>query len=119
VFSPSNPLVSLGTILTIPGVRDALRKAPGRRIAISPIVDGGTIKGPADRMMRSLGWEVSAYGVAEAYRDILDVMVIDQADASLADRIRALGLEVVVADTIMRDADVKAALARLVLEAVA
>jgi LPPG:FO 2-phospho-L-lactate transferase len=119
VFSPSNPLVSLGTILTIPGVRDALRKAPGRRIAISPIVAGGTIKGPADRMMRSLGWEVSAYGVAEAYRDILDVMVIDQADASLADRIRALGLEVVVADTIMRDADVKAALARLVLEAVA
>ena len=116
VLCPSNPLVSLGTILTIPGVRQALRASGARRVAISPIVAGGTIKGPADRMMRGLGWEVSAVGVARAYADLLDVMVIDQADAELAPRIRDLGLEVVVTDTIMRDAAAKAALARVCLE---
>jgi LPPG:FO 2-phospho-L-lactate transferase len=119
VFCPSNPLVSLGTILTVQGVREALRATPARRVAISPIVAGGTIKGPADRMMRGLGWEVSAVGVAQAYRDVLDVMVIDQADAELAPRVRELGLRVVVTDTIMRDAASKAALARTVLESVA
>jgi LPPG:FO 2-phospho-L-lactate transferase len=117
IFCPSNPLVSLGTILAIPGVRQALRSTGARRLAISPIVAGGTIKGPADRMMRGLGWEVSAFGVAEAFGDMLDVMVIDEADAALADRIRGLGLRVVVADTIMRDAAAKAALARVCLEA--
>src|ERR671932_129272 len=116
-FCPSNPLVSLGTILAVPGVRATLRQARACRLAISPIVGGGTIKGPADRMMRGLGWEVSAYGVADAFRDILDVMVIDRADAALAERIGGLGLEVVVADTIMRDAEAKAGLARVVLEA--
>jgi LPPG:FO 2-phospho-L-lactate transferase len=117
ILCPSNPLVSLGTILAIPEIRPALRAARARRLAISPIVAGGTIKGPADRMMRGLGWEVSAYGVADAFRDILDVMVIDRADADLAERIGGLGLKVVVADTIMRDAEAKAALARVVLEA--
>jgi LPPG:FO 2-phospho-L-lactate transferase len=115
IFCPSNPLVSLGTILAIPGVKRALQVTAARRLAISPIVAGRTIKGPADRMMRGLGWEVSAFGVAQAYRDILDVMVIDQADAGLADRIRDLGLEVVVADTIMRDQGAKTALAQVVL----
>ena len=118
VFCPSNPLVSLGTILTVDGVREALRATVAKRVAISPIVGGGTLKGPADRMMRGLGWEVSAVGVAAAYRDLLDVMVIDQVDAALAPRIRDLGLGVVVTDTIMRDAATKAALARTVLEAV-
>lgn len=117
VLCPSNPLVSLGTILQIPGVRLALRSARARRVAISPIVAGGAIKGPADRMMRALGWEVSAVGIARAYRDIIDVMVIDTADAALAPRIRDLGLEVVVTNTIMRDAAARAALARTVLEA--
>jgi LPPG:FO 2-phospho-L-lactate transferase len=117
LLCPSNPLVSLGTILTVPGVRPALRESRARRLAISPIVAGGTIKGPADRMMRGLGWEVSAFGVAQAYADLLDVMVIDQADRALAERIRGLGLEVVVTDTIMRDAEAKAALARTCLAA--
>jgi LPPG:FO 2-phospho-L-lactate transferase len=118
IFSPSNPLVSIGTILTIPSVRIALRATAARRVAISPIVGGGTIKGPADRMMRSLGLEASAFGVAQAYRELLDVMVIDVVDASHEPRIRELGLEVVVTDTIMRDGAAKAALARRVLEAV-
>ena len=117
VFAPSNPLVSLGTILTLPGVRPALQTTRARRAAISPIVGGGTIKGPADRMMRGLGWEVSAYGVASAYREILDVMVIDAVDADLAERIRGLGLEVLVTDTIMRDAEAKRRLAAATLEA--
>ena len=119
VICPSNPLVSVGTILAVRGVRAAVEVATGRRVAISPIVAGGTIKGPADRMMRGLGLEVSAFGVARFYRGLVDVMVIDRADEALAPRIRAnLGLEVVVADTIMRDAAAKAALARVVLEAV-
>jgi LPPG:FO 2-phospho-L-lactate transferase len=118
VFCPSNPLVSLGTILTVSGVREALRITTAKRVAISPIVGGGALKGPADRMMRGLGWEVSAVGVAEAYRDVLDVMVIDQIDADLAPRVRELGLRVVVTDTIMRDTATKVALARTVLEAV-
>jgi LPPG:FO 2-phospho-L-lactate transferase len=119
ILCPSNPLVSLGTILAIPGVREMLRSTSARRVAISPIVAGGTIKGPADRMMRALGWEVSAVGVASAYRDILDVMVIDRQDAVLGSRIQELGLAVRVTDTIMRDAAARAALARVVLEALA
>jgi LPPG:FO 2-phospho-L-lactate transferase len=115
ILCPSNPLVSLGTILATGDLRRELQTTRARRLAISPIVAGGTIKGPADRMMRGLGWEVSPFGVAQAYRDILDIMVIDQADASLAERIEGLGLEVVVTDTIMRDATAKAALAQAVV----
>ena len=117
LLCPSNPLVSLGTILALPGVRSSLRATSARRVAISPIVAGGTIKGPADRMMQGLGWEVSAFGVANAYRDIVDVMIIDRADEALAERIRGLGLQVVVTDTIMRDQATKTALARVALEA--
>ena len=119
LISPSNPLVSVGTILAVPGVRQVLETTTARRVAVSPIVAGGTIKGPADRMMRGLGLEVSAYGVAAYYRGLVDVMVVDRADEALAPRIRAdLGLEVVVTDTIMRDAEAKQRLARVVLEAV-
>lgn len=115
IICPSNPLVSIGPILALPGVRAALQGTSARRLAISPIVAGGAIKGPADRMMRALGWEVSAFGVAKAYRDILDVMVVDQADVDLAERVRDLGLEVLVTNTIMSDAAAKAELARAVL----
>jgi LPPG:FO 2-phospho-L-lactate transferase len=115
IVCPSNPLVSIGPILAIPGLRAALQGCSARRLAISPIVAGGAIRGPADRMMRALGWEVSAFGVAQAYRDILDVMVIDQADQELAARIRDLGLQVVVTNTIMSDAATKLQLARTIL----
>lgn len=116
LISPSNPLVSVGTILALPGVRDALRATAARIVGVSPIVGGATIKGPADRMMRGLGMEVSAAGVARAYKDFLDVLVIDRQDAELAPRVEAEGVRAVVADTIMRDLDVKRALARLCLE---
>ncbi len=119
VLCPSNPLVSIGTILAVPDIREALRRRSGGRVAVSPIVGGGTIKGPADRMMRGLGMEVSAVGVAEAYRDFLDVLIVDEQDRALAPRVEALGIRAVVTDTIMRDLDTKVALARTALAAVA
>jgi len=116
LISPSNPLVSVGTILSLPGVRDALRTTDATIVGVSPIVGGATIKGPADRMMRGLGMEVSAVGVARAYADFLDVLVIDQQDADLAAGVEAEGVKAIVTDTIMRDLDVKRALARVTLE---
>lgn len=117
LVSPSNPLVSVGTILAVPGVRDALRATAAPVVGVSPIVGGATIKGPADRMMRGLGMEVSAVGVARAYADFLDVLVLDQQDAALAGQVEALGVRAVVTDTIMRDQAVKRALARTALQA--
>lgn len=116
LISPSNPLVSVGTILSLTGVRDALRTTKATVVGVSPIVGGATIKGPADRMMRGLGMEVSAVGVARAYADFLDVLVIDNQDADLAGGVEAEGVRAVVTDTIMRDLDVKTALARMTLE---
>ena len=115
LVSPSNPLVSVGTILALPGVRDTLRTTEATIVGVSPIVGGATIKGPADRMMRGLGMEVSAVGVARAYADFLDVLVVDQQDADLAADVEAEGVRAVVADTIMRDLDVKRELAQVTL----
>jgi LPPG:FO 2-phospho-L-lactate transferase len=116
LISPSNPLVSVGTILSLPGVRDALRTTSATVVGVSPIVGGATIKGPADKMMRGLGMEVSAVGVARAYADFLDVLVIDDQDAALAADVEAAGVRAIVTDTIMRDLTVKTALATLTLE---
>jgi LPPG:FO 2-phospho-L-lactate transferase len=115
LISPSNPLVSVGTILALAGVRDAMRTTPAKIIGVSPIVGGATIKGPADRMMRGLGMEVSAVGVARAYADFLDVLVIDNQDADLAAAVEQEGVRAVVTDTIMRDLEVKRELAQLCL----
>lgn len=117
LIAPSNPIVSVGTILSVPGVRAALAATPAPVVAVSPIVGGAAIKGPAAPLMRALGFEVSAYGVALCYRDLLDALVIDNADAALADQIRDLGLGVVVTDTIMRGPAEKRALALAALDA--
>jgi len=117
LIAPSNPIVSVGTILAVPGIHDALHEASGMVIAISPIVGGAPIKGPADKIMRGLGLEVSAVGVTRCYRDFLDVMIIDEQDAQLTREIQDLGIPVVVTDTIMRDDATKAALARTALQA--
>jgi LPPG:FO 2-phospho-L-lactate transferase len=119
LLSPSNPLVSIGTILAVAGVRDALRSTPAAIVGVSPIVGGATIKGPADRMMRGLGMEVSAVGVAQAYADFLDVLIIDEQDRDLAPRVAETGVRAVVTDTIMRDLAVKRALAQTALDAAA
>jgi LPPG:FO 2-phospho-L-lactate transferase len=117
ILAPSNPVVSIGPILAVPGLRAALAGTRARRVAVSPIVGGAALKGPADRMLRTLGWEVSAVGVAARYRDLLDAFVLDTVDAALAPRVAALGVEPVVTDTIMRGAAEKAALARATLGA--
>lgn len=116
IVCPSNPLVSIGTILAVPGVRDALKVTPAPVVAISPIVGGETIKGPADRMMRGLDMEVSPLGVATAYCDFLNAMVLDNQDAAIAPSVDALGIKTAVTDTIMRDATVKRRLAEITLE---
>lgn len=112
VIGPSNPLVSIGPILAIGGMRDAIAASPAPVLAVSPIVAGRALKGPADRMLVSLGHESSALGVARLYRDVADRFVLDEADAGQAEAVRELGLDPVVLPTVMRtDAD-RAALAR-------
>jgi LPPG:FO 2-phospho-L-lactate transferase len=111
VIGPSNPLVSIGPILAIPRMREALVRSAARRIGVSGIVAGRAIRGPADRMLGSLGHEVSSRGVARLYEGLLDTFVIDDADADLAPSIRELGMEVAVLPTIMRSDDDRAALA--------
>jgi len=115
IICPSNPIVSIGTILSVKGVRDALKKTKAKVAAVSPIVGGAPIKGPADRLMQGLGLEVSAYGVAIVYRDFLDAFVIDNIDAAEKSRIETLGIHVVVTNTIMKSLEDKVQLAETVL----
>jgi LPPG:FO 2-phospho-L-lactate transferase len=119
VVCPSNPVISIGPIVAVPGVRDALRRRRDRVVGVSPIIAGAPVKGPADRLMGPLGMEVSCVGVARAYRDFCSALVIDAGDAARAAEVEALGVRAVVADTLMRDARVAAALARHTLDAVA
>jgi LPPG:FO 2-phospho-L-lactate transferase len=118
VLAPSNPIVSIGPILALPGVRGALRETKARVVAVSPIVGGSVIKGPAAKMLKGLRMEVSAWQIGWLYEDFLDCLVIDNADAADRARIEALGLDVVVTDTIMKGMAEKAALARCVVEAI-
>jgi LPPG:FO 2-phospho-L-lactate transferase len=115
ILAPSNPFVSLGPILQLAGVRAALRQVKSRVAAISPIVGGKTIKGPADKMLRGLGMEVSALGVARLYRDIVGLFVLDNADRRLVEPIERLGMRAVATDTIMTTPERAAALAEVVL----
>jgi LPPG:FO 2-phospho-L-lactate transferase len=115
LFCPSNPIISLGTILAVPGIRQAIRASGAPVVAISPIVQGATLKGPADKMLRGLGLEVSAYGVAQYYGDVLQALIIDTLDAALQPRLSELGLHVEVTNTIMRTLSDKIALARTTL----
>jgi LPPG:FO 2-phospho-L-lactate transferase len=121
VVAPSNPIVSIGPLLALDGLRAAVAAARSRGvpvIAVSGIVGGRALKGPADRMLVSLGHESSALGVARLYADWVDTFVIDTVDASLAAAIEGLGLRVVVTDTIMSDDEARARLAADVLRAV-
>ncbi|MCH8052109.1 MAG: 2-phospho-L-lactate transferase [Chloroflexi bacterium] len=117
IISPSNPLVSIAPALAVAGVREALRETEARVAAVSPIVGGRALKGPADRMLRDQGMEASAVSIARLYEDFLDVLVIDETDEALAPKIEALGVDVVVTDTIMKSMAKKSALARTVLAA--
>ncbi len=119
VLGPSNPIVSIGPILAVPGMRDLIDDARKRGVpvvAVSGIVGGKALKGPADRMLVSLGFESSARGVAERYAALLDGFVLDFVDRELEPAIGALGLRTLVTDTIMADHAGRARLARTVLE---
>jgi LPPG:FO 2-phospho-L-lactate transferase len=117
VVCPSNPILSINPILSVPDIRDALKSTRGLIVGVSPIVGGKAVKGPADRIMSSLGLEVSAYGVAKLYQDFLDHLIIDRADADLRTRIEELGIRASVADTIMKDVENAVSLAAKVMDA--
>lgn len=117
VIAPSNPIVSIGPVLAVPGIRDALVRNRGRVSAISPIVAGSALKGPADRMLTELGHESSVIGVARLYREFARALIVDLADQDRAGAVEAEGIECVVTDTIMSKPGVGPALARAALAA--
>ncbi len=118
VYCPSNPHLSMAPILALPGVREALNKIGSQalRVAVSPIVGGAAVKGPAAKIMAELGHEVSCVGVAGFYRDICDVLFIDEQDAALVPAVKKLGIEPVVAPIIMADETDKIRLAQRILD---
>ena len=118
MICPANPIVSIAPILAVPGIRDAVAAHP-RVVGISNLIAGSAVRGPADRMLADLGVEASCVGVARGYQDVCDAFVIDEQDAARADEVEALGVHAVVTDTLMRDPQVAADLARETLAAVA
>lgn len=117
IVAPSNPFVSIGPILAVPGVRAALVASPAAKVAVTPIVGGAAIKGPAADMLAALGHEVSAHGVAALYEGVLDTFVLDTVDVAQTYAIEALGMRVAVTDTMMTSLERQAELARAVIEA--
>ncbi|OAI39832.1 2-phospho-L-lactate transferase [bacterium SCGC AG-212-C10] len=117
IFAPSNPFVSVGPILAVPGLRAALESTKAVRAAISPIIAGQVVKGPAAKMLQSLGHEVSALAVAKIYTGLIDLMVIDEQDRALAPSIEALGMRVAITDTMMTSMERKTELAAFVIDA--
>ena len=117
LIAPSNPIVSIAPVLAVPGVRAAVEARRSDVVAVSPIIAGAALKGPADRLLRELGHESSVVGVARIYAPVAATLVVDEADADLAPAVEAEGMRCVVAPTIMRGPDEAAALARTVLAA--
>jgi LPPG:FO 2-phospho-L-lactate transferase len=117
VIAPSNPLVSIAPVLAVPGVREAVMARRDDVVAVSPIVAGRALKGPADRPLTELGHEASVVGVARLYAPLARVLVIDEADRELAPAVEAEGMHCVVAPTVMRGPDEAARLGREVLAA--
>src|SRR5664280_2687044 len=119
ILAPSNPVTSIGPILAVPGIRDALRRTKASVAAVSPIVGGEAVTGPAGALMKMMGWASTIAGVAKAYEDFLDVLVTDRADEAEASAVRTSGLRVFCTNTIMRSMDDKCELARFTLNACA
>lgn len=116
LLAPSNPVVSIGPILAVPGLQEAVAASDAPTVAVSPIVGGAPVKGPADRLLRGTGREVSARGVAAIYRELCDGFVMDVADAAQEEAVAALGLRPLVCETLMRDAESARGLAERALE---
>jgi LPPG:FO 2-phospho-L-lactate transferase len=117
VLCPSNPVVSVAPILAVPGIRSAIQNAACRTVAITPIIGGAPVRGMADKLLPAWGVEVSARGVASLYGGLADAFVLDQVDRAQAGDIAALGLEAIVAPTLMRGIEDAAALAKVALDA--
>jgi LPPG:FO 2-phospho-L-lactate transferase len=118
LLAPSNPVTSIGPILAVPGICDALQRTQARVAAVSPIVAGEAVSGPAGILMASQGLPVSVAGVAQAYHDFVDLLVIDERDAEAEQELRPSGIRVHVTKTVMRTPEDKADLANAVLSAV-
>ena len=116
VICPSNPLISIAPILAVPGVREVLRARKKDVVAVCPIVEGKSLKGPSDKMLAQLGHESSAQGVAKLYADFTGTFVIDPADKSQADTIRKMGMQVAVIPTVMKTRGQKRKLAEAILQ---
>ncbi len=117
VIAPSNPVVSIDPILAVPGIRSLLTRRADSTVAISPIIGGKALKGPADRLLRELGFDASVSGVAHWYHEMAKVLIIDNADKDLAASVSAIGPRALVTNTIMSDAAVSADLARTAVHA--
>ncbi len=118
VIAPSNPLVSIAPVLAVPGIREALIRRRSAVVAVSPIIAGAALKGPADRMLSELGHDASVLGVAALYKEFTNTLVIDSADAALQSDVEAFGLNCIVTETIMSQPGVSESLARTVLSGV-
>jgi LPPG:FO 2-phospho-L-lactate transferase len=117
LLAPSNPATSIGPILAVPGIREALRESRARTVAVSPIVGEAAVSGPAGTLMAAQGFAVSIAGVADCYHDFLDLLVVDSADADAAESLRNTGVRVHCTATIMRKNEDRIALAKTVLQA--
>lgn len=116
-LAPSNPFVSIGPILAVPGVRTALEETRATRVAVSPIIAGQVVKGPAAKMLASLGYEVSALGVARIYAGLVDLFVLDNLDRNLVPAVQELGMRTLVTDTMMTSMERKKELASEIVRA--
>jgi len=115
IISPSNPIVSINTILQVNGMKSALKKSKSKIIGISPIIQGTTVKGPADKLMKFMGLEVSCFGVAEYYKELLGHFIIDNTDCKLKSKIEELGIKTYCYDTLMTDLNKKKELAKFLI----
>jgi LPPG:FO 2-phospho-L-lactate transferase len=116
IVCPSNPLISIGPIVAVPGIRQALVETTANVVAISPVVGGASLKGPTDRMLRDLGMEVTALQVARLYRDFVDLFLLDEVDEAERGAVEALGIATRTAQTVMKTEDDKERLARSLIE---
>ncbi len=116
VISPSNPLISIAPILAVPGVRRVLERRRAEVVAVSPLIRGKALKGPADRLLLELGHDPSPLGIARLYRDVAGTLVIDELDRASAPLVRAEGLSCLVTNTIMSDPGAAPHLAKVVLD---
>lgn len=117
LISPSNPLVSINTILSVKGIRKALEKSNKPVIGVSPIIGNKPVKGPLDKLMEGLGMEVSCFGVAKFYKNLIKTFIIDETDNKQKKSIEQLGIKVIIADILMKDLEIKKNLAQIALNA--